>query len=281
MTRLFLVLTLAALTLSGCRSSKNLADASSDAANINAEAATAAATLRYAEKVTKGAQKAEALTARIKMELRGGGKDMGLSGTLRMKRGEVIRLSLTMLGFEVGRIEFTPREVLIVDRVNTQFVRADYSDVSFLRNAALDFYTLEALFWNELFTPGNRQPQLERFTMASEGKETRLALNDAPLLDYYFFTDTAEARITRVAVEKKNEPGKAGMEWKYDKFTALDGRQFPSYMACNLAAEGRNGGFAISLSRLNNKDDWDTHTALSAKYKQRNADDILRQLLKH
>lgn len=97
----------------------------------------------------------QGVTASTKVRLSGvGGKDLSVNGKLQMKRNDVIRLSLRFLGMEVGLMEFTPNDVLVVDRINKQFVRAKYGEVSFLRQAGLDFYALQSLFWNELFIPG-------------------------------------------------------------------------------------------------------------------------------
>ncbi len=74
-----------------------------------------------------------------------------------MRRDEVIRITITPFGImEAGRIEFTPDYVLVVDRINKQYIKATYSDVDFLKANGMDFYTLQALFWNELFMPSKQ-----------------------------------------------------------------------------------------------------------------------------
>lgn len=134
------------------------------------------------------------------------GKGVTLSGTLRVKRNDVVQLSLSLLGFEVGRMEFTPADVLIIDRVNKQYVRAPYSQVSFLRTAQLDFYALQSLFWNELFVPGQTSAagSLQRFRAASAGSHTLLTLPDAPRLAYEFLTVTESGLIDRVTVQSRS-----------------------------------------------------------------------------
>lgn len=75
-----------------------------------------------------------------------GRQNLSVGGTLKMKRDDVVQLSLTVLGIEVGRLEFTPKDVLIVDRVNKQYVRARYDQVAFLQTADLDFYAFSRCF---------------------------------------------------------------------------------------------------------------------------------------
>lgn len=102
-----------------------------------------------------------------------------------MKRDQMIRISLRMLGFEVGVMEFTPADVLVIDRFNKQYVRAAYNEVGFLRQAGLDFYSLQALFWNELFLPGQHQlttSDLKRFTLEQVQQTNVLVPTSTPAL---------------------------------------------------------------------------------------------------
>ena len=92
-----------------------------------------------------------------------------------MRKNEVIRVVLSPLGImEVGRVEFTPDYVLVIDRLHKQYVKATYNDLSFLKNNGLNFYSLQALFWNELFLPGNNQltvNMLDKFDSESSADE--------------------------------------------------------------------------------------------------------------
>lgn len=261
------------LTVS-CRSSKSLTDT---AAGGGADRQTEA----YFAKILNNAQRAKCVTGRMDLQLNALGNNLSVSGQLRMKRDEVVQLSLTLLGFEVGRLEFAPGEVLIIDRVNKQFVRAPYSDVSFLQAAGLDFYALQALFWNELFIPGQRdvRQQLKRFGASESGSHTQLTITDAPKLDYSFLTQTAEAIINQVIVTAKEGETPAKMVWTYDKFTQLDGRLFPTTMSCQVEGLGKTAGFSFTLSRVNNESGWTTRTTVSSRYQERKADEILKRLL--
>ena len=90
----------------------------------------------------------------MKFSVEVGNQDITLTGNLKMKRDDVIRLQLMAFGFvEAGRLEFTKDYVLIMDRINKQYLKAPYVQIDFLRNSGLNFYTLQALFWNELFQP--------------------------------------------------------------------------------------------------------------------------------
>lgn len=90
------------------------------------------------------------VTAKLGLMLQNGNNNVSIGGTLRMKRDDVIQISLVTFGIlEVARIEATPDYFLLVDKMGKQYVKAAYSDVSFLSSANIDFRTLQAYFWNE------------------------------------------------------------------------------------------------------------------------------------
>lgn len=236
--------------------------------------------LAYAKTVVATAQTSPCLTAKINMQLDAKGKSITCGGSLRMKRDDVVQLSLTFLGMEVGRMEFSPADVLIIDRFHKQYVRAKYADVSFLAGAGLDFYALQSLFWNELFVPGQKDvtTALPRFTTASAGDHTLLQLTDAPKLDYGFLTITASRLIDRLTVEAKSGSDKGQFVWRYGDFTKFNGKQFPTTMQVNFNGAGQNAGFTLSLSRLGTDSDWEPHTTVSSKYTERKVEEVLGRL---
>lgn len=279
-----ILLLAAALALTACRSSRDAAagpaaslPAAGDAAAGTVPSANKAA-LKFGRRLEANRQKAATVTAKVSMDISADGRNVSVGGTLRMKRDDVVQLSLTFLGFEVGRMEFTPAEVLIVDRVNKQYVRAAYDQVSFLRQAGLDFRALQSLFWAEVFAPGQAEPPYGRFTVSEAGGHTLLTLTDAPGLEYSFLALTDKARLDRVTVEPKAGADRGRFVWRYADYAQLGGRPFPATMKAELKAAGKAAGFSMQLSRLNNADGWETRTRLSDKYTRRAADDLLRRL---
>lgn len=95
-------------------------------------------------------QEGTCVTAKIRLDLSSGGKSTSVGGMLRMKRDNVIQLSIVTFGvLEVARIEMTPDYFMVIDKMGRQYVKASYDDVSFLRRADVDFQTLQTYFWDE------------------------------------------------------------------------------------------------------------------------------------
>lgn len=248
-----------------CSSSKNVTKSPTSKV-----AKAASTTANYAHKVQANAPTVKTLTAKTKVNLAIAEKKISLSGNLRMKRGDVIQLSMTVpiIG-EVCRMEFTRDEVLVVDRINTRYVRASYDQVDFLRSANLDFNVLESIFWNEIFYPGsaNVDSHLDEYTMSSAGTHTLLSLTTAPKLDYAFLTLTESALLDRVTVSSKKVTDSSNLVCAYSDFAKFGAGRFPTHMQLTFAGD-KTYGLDISLSSLASNADWQTRTQLSAKYQR-------------
>lgn len=271
---ILLVAILSVMFLSGCRTAKNVTTPS-------AEVSTAFNAHDYGKRVMKNVPKAQCMTAKISLEMSGGSKDLSVSGNLRMKRDDVIQLSISFFGMELGRLEFTKDYALIIDRFNKQYVKESYEKVNFLTRANIDFNELQALFWNTVFVPGMQQADVspEHFSMTPDGDRVQLVLAEAPELNYKFTTHADDARLLETQITSKDARNNTQFECKYDNFTQLEGVPFPSTFTFLLRALRKDYTIKMSLSRINTSDDWEKRTEVSSKYKARSVNEIMRQLI--
>lgn len=283
-----LYICLVVLAFTACRSSKNIEKSKLPSTTTTTEvlrvkAAQAAAALAYTQKVVSHKVNSQCISANAKVRITGmGGKDLSANGKLQMKRNQMVRISLRMLGFEVGVMEFTPTDVLVIDRFNKQYVRAAYNEVGFLRQAGLDFYSLQALFWNELFLPGQHQltaSDLKRFTLEQTQQTTVLVPTGTPRLTYRFITDAHTETLRRLQVLGKRATDKGEFAFNYDQFQQFGGKQFPTQLQLAVSGTGKDVSLGISLSSLKTNADFDTTgTKLSNKYTRRSAAEVLSKL---
>lgn len=283
-----LYICLVVLAFTACRSSKNIEKSKLPSTTTTTEvsrvkAAQAAAALAYTQKVVSHKVNSQCISANAKVRITGmGGKDLSANGKLQMKRNQMVRISLRMLGFEVGVMEFTPTDVLVIDRFNKQYVRAAYNEVGFLRQAGLDFYSLQALFWNELFLPGQHQltaSDLKRFTLEQTQQTTVLVPTGTPRLTYRFITDSHTETLRRLQVLGKKATDKGEFAFNYDQIQQLGGKQFPTQLQLAVSGTGKDVSLGISLSSLKTNADFDTTgTKLSSKYTRRSAAEVLSKL---
>lgn len=262
------------LIVSSCKSSSGL---SKDTTTLPASTAA----VDYGRKVMKNAQSSKAVTAKVKVKVQADGKEVTVNGNLKMMRDEVIQLSLSMLGFEIGKLEFQTDEVLIIDKFHRQYVKVPYSKVDFLNKTNLDFNALQAIFWGELFVPGAKDvaSQLDKFSLSSSGDHTLLSLKNEPRLEYDFLTNTTTTLLNRIGISPKNVTEEGAFVCKYSSYTKFQGKSFPNSIDLSFSGEGVKAGLTMTLSDLGNRTDWNTRTEVSSKYKQVDARGILNKLM--
>ena len=97
------------------------------------------------------------LASKLELTIPSKNGSMVIGGTMKMKSDERVQLSLLMpiLRTEVARIEITPDEVLLVDRMNKRYVRATKEELKDILPQNVQFSQLEKLLV-EASQPGGK-----------------------------------------------------------------------------------------------------------------------------
>ncbi len=285
------VLVALSLTVVSCGTKKTLADAvSPSSGTVAGSVSDKGRNLDFMRKVYDNEVYARNISSKIKFTIVSGSKDFSVGGSLRMKKDEVIRIQITPFGLmEAARIEFTKDYVLFMDRINKEYVKASYSDVDFLKANGLDFYTLQALFWNQLFIPGTQKitdSSLKRFSvMAGNSASDAIVSLVSGDLDYRWTTDKASGRIKAVGVMYSGKTlGTTTVTCDYGAFKPLGAKQFPTDITLKMQSDAVKGGngksLNISISDIDTDGEWETYTTVSGKYKQIDAMSLVGKLFK-
>ena len=151
MKRLLSIIAIAIL-LASCASKKTVSDGSSTP-SISITKTQKAEQTEFLHRINNNHISATNIVASADFRLTGKGKDISCDGKLSMRRDAIIRLQLLLpiIRTEIARIDFTPEYVLLVDRYHKEYIKASYKEVSFLADNGISFYSLQSLFWNELF----------------------------------------------------------------------------------------------------------------------------------
>ena len=236
----------------------------------------------FVEHVIDNAGGWHALTAKMALSVDLGKGTTKVNGTLRIKKGEVIQMSIApFLGIEVARAEISPDGILVIDRMNKRYVEVSFAEVEALAKADLDFHTLQALFLNELFLPGKGDltaRDASSFKVEAEAEGVWLNVKRAKRFGYHFLAEAPEALLKESYIGLNGTP--YGLRWKYEDFRSLGKKNFPTDM--KLAFEGGKKPVkaAFALSRLSTDADWETRTEISPKYNKVELEEILKLLLK-
>ena len=211
-----------------------------------------------------------------------------------MRKDEVIRLQLLipLLRSEVGRIEFTKDYVLFIDRMHKQYVKANYTDVAFLKNNGINFYSLQALFWNQLFIPGEQrvgEHSLEAFNVDAAALKAPnkgmipITLKEEKMI-YRWLTEALSGFINQ-AEAKYTSPkhGASTQTWNYSDFKPFGSKKVPCRHEVLIKTPIAKGQKTISatfeLEGLSDNANWESFTTPSSKYEQVGVEEILGKLM--
>jgi len=240
---------------------------------------------QFLNKVKDNVQTTKFITSKVKFTVEVGSQNISLTGNLRMKRDDVIRLQLMAFGFvEAARLEFTKDYVLIMDRINKQYLKAPYMSIDFLRNSGLNFYSLQALFWNELFQPNRvsvNEEDLLKYVTNESGDDIVISLDDSRL-DYSWLA-SRESGIIKMAniLYKDRLNGNSQLNWDYVNFATLENSnvKFPDEMNVTLTSPKKEVKLRLKLNYIGNETEWNTRTEVSNKYREVTIDEILQRFM--
>jgi hypothetical protein len=239
---------------------------------------------RIVENVNARRQTEEYVTSKLNLKLMAGTKEASVGGSLRMKRNDVIQISLVAFGImEVGRLEMTPTTLLVMDRIGHQYVQVDYDEVPFLKEAGIDFYTFQSLFWDELFLFGDKgaQPDEKRFKKSLSDGMLKLVNTDSRQMVLTFLADAASALVRQTSVASSKNADEAVLDWQYQAHTRLGKSDFPTQMQILVNVPKKPVQAQISLSNVKANSDWETRTEINTKrYKEVTLEEVMERIMK-
>ncbi len=280
------------LTMASCASKKAAIDGNGGAATSQTDSQIdqKARQLKFVQKVSDQKVYAKNIVADMTFTANFGDKKVSVPGKLSMRKDQVVRLQLfiPILGSEVGRLEFTPDYVLVMDRYHKQYMKGDYTQLDFLRDNGLSFYSLQALFWNQLLLPGTSrvgEGDLQEFTADIDGMGQNVPVTyDKGNMHYVWTADKQSGHILKTNVSYTSQShGTSQLEWLYSDFKALGSKKFPATQQFSFSTTASDmvetNSIKLELKDLTTNDKWDAETTVSDKYTKMDAEDIFGKLL--
>lgn len=273
------------LAMAGCGSKKAATEGTSSTVDKHNGGNVQA--LAFVQKVANQKVSTKNIVGKMSLNVKMGSKNITVPGSLHMRYGEVIRIQafIPLLGSEVGRIEFTPDYVLVIDRMHKEYIKEDYNKVDFLKNNGLNFYSLQALFWNQLFMPGTASisdANLLDFVVTEAGNSKNITLKKGNL-NIVWNADNANGRIsTAKATYSSLTQGKSSLNWAYSNFKAVAGKMFPAYQKFTFATTAiknqSNISLTIDMDGVKTDSKWEAKSEISKRYKKIEATDVFGKL---
>lgn len=273
------------LAMAGCGSKKAATEGTSSTVDKHNGGNVQA--LAFVQKVANQKVSTQNIVGKMSLNVQMGSKNITVPGSLHMRYGEVIRIQafIPLLGSEVGRIEFTPDYVLVIDRMHKEYIKEDYNKVDFLKSNGLNFYSLQALFWNQLFMPGTTSisdANLLDFGVTEAGNSKNITLKKGNL-NIVWNADNANGRIsTAKATYSSLTQGKSSLNWTYSNFKAVAGKMFPAYQKFTIATTAiknqSNISLTIDMDGVKTDSKWEAKSEISKRYKKIEATDVFGKL---
>ncbi len=268
------------LLFAACGSRKKAHE--SNTTNADAVEHSAMAMEKVVQSVNDNRHTTESVTARLSLSLEAGDKSVSVGGHLRMKRDDVIQISLMAMGLlEVGRMEITKDYFMIVDRMGQQYVKAPFDDIDFMRRNGINFYTFQSLFWDELFVLGDSKgdaPTTKHFQKSMEGDDVKLVNRDGDQVVLTFLADAAKGLLRRTSFSGRDEATSI-LDWQYQAFSELERKPFPSRMQVKLNNRSKAVTATFNLSNIKADSDWQTRMSLNKKYTEVSIETVFNRIM--
>lgn len=112
---------------------------------------------KTSRKVTSSLGEPRFLSSKVQLTIPNKGGTITVNGTMKLVSGERMQLSLLMpiLRSEVARLEITPDDVLVVDRMGKRYVQATRKELKDVLPKKADFAHLEKMLF-EVAKPGGK-----------------------------------------------------------------------------------------------------------------------------
>jgi hypothetical protein len=200
-------------------------------------------------------------------------KEISVDAQLRIIKNEAIQFSLRipLLGTEAFKILITPEQILVIDRLNKQYLSESMKSMKEKVSFDFDYYSLEALLTNRLFIAGKKEiipANYPAFKIREDNFSVDVINTDRQGIQYSFTSDYSN-RIQQTQLNQ--EKWKSHLQCQYTHWgLASNKRSFP--MQVNLILDVPDDTYKMNLSfysvDINPDFTIDYHTPNPDKYRQ-------------
>ncbi|MEG1617623.1 MAG: DUF4292 domain-containing protein [Bacteroidales bacterium] len=220
--------------------------------------------------------------SKVNVGFNDGKKSLNVNGTIKIEKNKKLQISLQpFLGIEVFRAEFSNDSVKVLDRINKRYV-AEAIGV-YLKSLPVDvrFETVQALFMNYMFVPGNENlnaKDFNRFSWRTESDGLMVGRQkDQDLFNLHFFLNrNNNLSQTRVSNLKNTH----AVDWNYTVFENLNGALFPMKSNLQYKSGDKKITAELTYSKVEVNKPMNMQFAIPASYRKIELSDLVKSLVK-
>lgn len=270
-TVLFVMFSL--LLVSGCKSKKTLTTGGELAKKTHKE-------------VVADALKSEinfrTITSKGSIELKSGSSSNKVPAVFKIIKDSVLQVSLRIpiIGGEALRMDMTPENIVIIDRMKKQYFSESFKDSEFLKQLDFNYYNLQALFTNKLFIPGKQEVEYNdygKFVVNMANELYMLQTKGKGNLLYNFAVDASDHIVSTLIY---NEKQNLSLQWSYMDFIKDNNLTYPTSMQAKIDVLKKRADISISYNKLEIDKDFSVDTSIPSKYTKVSFKDLLGSYLK-
>ena len=210
------------------------------------------------------------------------GKDRGNTTTnaqLRIIKNEMIQLSLLIpfIGTEAARINISPEQIIIVDRINRVYLAESMQNLKKQFPFDFDFYSLQSLFANQLFIAGKQELTRNDYILFDYRENeffATLSKKDSRGIIYDFTSDYSR-RIQKTEIY--NNTRDVNLNWDYSDFgRTSNNRLFPMKMNVTLTIPDDLITMNLNFTNVDIDTRFDLKADIPSKYTQIGMEQVIR-----
>jgi len=227
----------------------------------------------------------DSFSSRLRMTIPMKKGDYTLNGTLKMQRDELIQISLLLpiIRTEAARIEISPENILVIDRMNKRYASVPVAELREIFHTEVDFPMLQSFFTNAIFLPGGEAPRPSLHAAAGDNANELTFVHKSSEFIYSFLTSLESNRLVSSSIETHSSSYR--LQWEYDNFIPVGQTTFPSKMTVLIGKKSDPSRTTFELSRIELSSNTSEPAGKSgsgtlppARYEQIQLSDILKML---
>ena len=270
---------LSVLLLVSCKSSKTIIQGGSGMLLTGEE---------QLEAVIENTPVFDSFSSRLRMTIPLKKGDYTINGTLKMQRDELIQISLLVpiIRTEAARIEISPENILVIDRMNKRYAYVPVAELREIFHTEVDFPMLQSFFTNSIFLPGKyslSRKDYSSFQAQPHEKDGVQPSRKSSEFIYSFLTSLESNRLVSSSIETHSSSYR--LQWEYDNFIPVGQTTFPSKMTVLIGKKNDLSRTTFELSRIELSSNTSEPAGKSgsgtlppARYEQIQLSDILKML---
>ncbi|MDR1739042.1 MAG: DUF4292 domain-containing protein [Candidatus Symbiothrix sp.] len=245
-------------------------------------------TMNKQERLTSVMQSAvsfNSLSSNVLLTVSGTQKMSGttVDAQLRIQHNKALQLSMRvpLLGIEAFRLLLTPDEVLVIDRLNKQYVSATMSELQGRMPFVFDYAMAEALWTNQLFVAGKsgvEKSDFSLFALQENELSANLYYSDRKGIRYNFLCNQLQRiQSVNIGVPSSDE----GLQCDYSSWEKTSDQQlFPTKMLWKVQTQESDYQLDVQFKSVQINTSFVIDKEIPAKYKQVGLNQVIQLISK-